>query len=525
MVVAGRSLAKAQAFCAGKPGLIPLVLDRSDTAQALLAAKPELVVDASGPFQAMDHAVPRACIAARVHYCDIADGRDFVCGVHGLDAEAGKAGVVVISGASSVPALSGAVVRQLARGLDRVRQVEMAISASNRAAAGPAVAGAILGQVGQPISLWRNGRVDRGHGWQQMCRQEFSVPGSPAIRRRRVALVDVPDLALLPDRLPGRPAVIFRAGTELGFQNRALWLASWLVRAKVVRNLSKLGPWLLALQGLTARLGSDRSAMIVRVFGDRSGRFVERRWTLVAEKGFGPEIPSLAVPLLVNRILAGMEAPGARDAGMALSLAEFDTVFREEAVGHFTEEVEGLAPLYRRVMGEQFDVLPRCVRVMHEVYRDGGALGDAEVEGPANLLGRLIGRVIGFPSGGSTRVHVGFSERLGVETWTREFGSHRFQSQLSQAGQSLVERFGPLRFVFDLVGDASGLCMVMRRWSWFGIPMPMRLAPRSSAREWEADGQFQFDVSISLPLVGRLVRYRGRLRPCPPEVRNREASH
>lgn len=518
VIVAGRSLARARDYCAGKRGLRPLALDRSDIARALAEQKPDLVVDASGPFQAMDYAVPAACIGAGVHYCDIADGRQFVCGIHGLDAAARRAGVVVVAGASSVPALSGAVVRRLSQGLDRVRQVEMAISASNRAAAGRAVASAILGQVGQPIFLWRAGRVERGYGWQQMIRQAFRVPGTPAIERRRVALVDVPDLALLPDRLPGRPAVIFRAGTELAFQNRVLWLASWLVRAKVLGNLSRFGHWLLPLQGLTARLGSDRSAMIVRVFGDRSGRSVERRWTLVAERGFGPEIPSLPVPLLVERILAGAEAPGARDAGLALSLEEFEKVFPAATVAHATLEMEAPAPLYRRVMGRQFDALPLRVREMHEVCRDGGACGEAEVEGPANVFGRLIGQFIGFPAGGSMRVHVGFAERRGVETWSREFGSHRFRSQLSQAGRRLVERFGPLRFEFDLVGDAAGLSMVMRRWSWFGVPMPMFLAPRSSAREWEAGGRFQFDVVIALPLVGRLVRYRGWLRPCPADV-------
>ena len=43
----------------------------------------------------------------------IADGRDFVSGIGVLDAEARTAGVVAISGAFSVPALSGAVVRAL----------------------------------------------------------------------------------------------------------------------------------------------------------------------------------------------------------------------------------------------------------------------------------------------------------------------------------------------------------------------------------------------------------------------------
>lgn len=70
-----------------------------------------------------------------MHYVAIADSRDFVCSIRTLDEAAEAAGVVVLSGASSVPALSGAVVRHLARGIDKVRAVEMAISASNKVTA------------------------------------------------------------------------------------------------------------------------------------------------------------------------------------------------------------------------------------------------------------------------------------------------------------------------------------------------------------------------------------------------------
>ena len=43
--------------------------------------------------------------------------------------------------------------------------------------------------------------------------------GRFALGRRRVALIDVPDHDLLPAMLPGRPAVAFRAGNELGLSD------------------------------------------------------------------------------------------------------------------------------------------------------------------------------------------------------------------------------------------------------------------------------------------------------------------
>lgn len=517
VLVAGRSAEKAIRLCGDNPKLLPLALDRAKIAEALVAHRPALVVDSSGPFQTMDYCVPESCIAAGIPYCDIADGRDFVCGIARLDAAARKAGVAVIAGASSVPALSGAVVRHLAVGLDRVRAVDIAISASNRATAGPAVAQAILGQVGQPFMLHRAGRWQRVHGWQEMRQQSFAVVGVPPIARRLVALADIPDLELLPDRLPGRPAVCFRAGTELAMHNVALWLASWPVRWRLARSLAGAGVLLRPMQWLTDRMGSDRSAMIVRLFGDRDGERVERRWTLIAGNGDGPEIPAMSVPLLVERILGGREPPGARDAGPSLSLDDYTPAFAGLDISQSTEEIPVPQPLYRRVMGEAFDGLPKEVRAIHDTLRDGGAVGEAEVHGAGNAPARLVARLMRFPPPGRHRLHVAFAEVDGVETWTRDFGGHRFSSRLSQEGRNLVEHFGPLRFRFDLPANAQGLTMVMRAWSAFGVPLPMALAPRSLAREWvDAEG-FNFDVPIDLPLIGRIVHYRGRLSPMAAE--------
>ncbi|MDF0541439.1 hypothetical protein PX699_03725 [Sphingobium sp. H39-3-25] len=79
-----------------------------------------------------------------------------------LDEAAKAEGVVLLSAASSIPALSGAEVRHLARGMDKVRAVEMAMSASNKATAGQVVPAAILGQVGRPVRTWRGQRWTTG---------------------------------------------------------------------------------------------------------------------------------------------------------------------------------------------------------------------------------------------------------------------------------------------------------------------------------------------------------------------------
>ncbi|MDF7774909.1 DUF4166 domain-containing protein [Sphingomonas sp. AOB5] len=506
VLVAGRSLEKAAAFCAGLERAEPVGADRAGGIGMVMARhRPDLVIDAAGPFQASGYTVPEACIAMRIPYLDLADGRDFVSGIAVLDKAAKAAGVAVIAGASSVPALSGAVVRKLADGLERIDRVEMAISASNRASAGVSVAAAILSYVGRPVRLWRGKRWETAYGWQEMQREDF-VTADGVLRGRLVAIADVPDHAIAPERLAGRPAVTFRAGTELDFQMLALWLMSWPVRWGWLSSLTRASRWLTPLYRMTLGFGGDRSAMHVTVRGGRT----ERRWTLIASDGDGPEIPVLAAELIAGDMLAGRVVPGARDAWDALTLERFEPLFARLAIGHEIVERQLPEPLYARLMGERFAKLPPMVRAMHE---SDEAVGEGVVERGTGPLAGLFAAMMGMPPSGRYPLHVAFAERDGSETWHRDFGGHRFRSVLSAKRGLAVERFGPLRFAFDLPSDGEGLRMAFRGWSLFGVPLPRFLGPRIAAREWQEDGRFRFEVDVAVPLVGRVIRYSGWLLP------------
>jgi hypothetical protein len=512
VIVAGRSLAKAEAFCAAHSGMTPLAADRNGDIGAVLATcRPQVLIDAAGPFQGSDYRVPLACARASVAYIDLADARGFVSGIGALDEAARVAGVAIVAGASSVPALSGAVARRLAEGMDRVCAVEIAISASNHATAGASIAAAILSYVGRPVRLWRGRRWDHGWGWQELRRETFLVEGAGELRNRWLAIADVPDHELLPEALVGRPAVVFRAGTESAVQTIGLWLLSWPVRWLSLKSLSRVAPLLLPLQRLSRWMSDGRSAMSVRVKGEVGGAFVERQWTLIATDGDGPEIPTLAAVLLAESVAAGTVAPGARDAGRLLDLDAFEPLFRTLSIRHAITERVLPPPLYARVMGERYDALPAAVRAMHRVCGDAGASGEATVERGGNLVARIVAAVMGFPRAGTHPLHVAFIEHDGIEQWTRTFGDRRFASHLSERKGRLVERFGPLRFHFDLPSDTGGLEMRIVGWSCFGVPLPLALAPRSLAREWEEGGRFHFDVPIALPLVRMVVHYRGWL--------------
>ena len=297
-------------------------------------------------------------------------------------------------------------------------------------------------------------------------------------------------------------AISFHAGTELTIYNRALWFASWMVRLRWLKRLDAFIPLILRIQKMTAGFGSDRSGMIVRLFGIAGGQRIERRWTLIAGGGTGPEIPGLAVPLLLRQLQQGTIAAGARDAGTLLLLDAFEPAFISLSIRHEIRDIPQPPLLYVRVLGASFARLPPRVRAMHDVLRDQGAAGHATVTRGKHPLARIIATLFRFPRAGAHDLHVSFTECNGVETWTRDFSSQRFKSHLSQQGRYLVERFGPLRFGFALEADDHGLTMHIKRW-WLGpIPLPLALAPRSVAREWEADDRFHFHVPIALPLIG-----------------------
>src|ERR1700728_994386 len=121
LLIAGRSLESARKYCEQRPKaaakLIPTLFDRArHDATQLVALGASVVVDASGPCQAYGsngYRLIEQCIACKVNYLDLADGSDFVAGISKFDAAARAAGVYVLSGVSSFPVLTAAVVNRL----------------------------------------------------------------------------------------------------------------------------------------------------------------------------------------------------------------------------------------------------------------------------------------------------------------------------------------------------------------------------------------------------------------------------
>ncbi len=284
----------------------------------LAALQPALVIHAAGPFQNEDYRVAEACLACGSDYVDLADGRDFVSGIGRLDGRAKAAGRLLVSGASTVRALSSVVVDLLRPRFATLDVIEHAISPGNRAPRGDATVAAILGCCGRPVRLWRDGRWQQGHGWMLTRRATFPFG------RRWAGLCDVPDLELFPLRYPGVRTVVFRAGLELKRLHFGTLATAWLVRLGLVRDLSRHAMQLRRISEWFLDAGSDVGGMLVELQGcDAQGHALRLRWSLTALSGDGPQIPATPAVVLARKFADGsLRSRGAMPCMGLFSLGE-----------------------------------------------------------------------------------------------------------------------------------------------------------------------------------------------------------
>lgn len=337
--VVGRDPAAAVALCSelGSPALVPLALDAQSAAgqRALLACEPIIMIDTVGPFQGTDRVLARACAERGVHYIDLADDAAAVTEIVALDALARERGALLVSGASTVPALSGAVIDALTGDLETVECIEIGIAPGYDGPRGLATIRSILSYIGRPIPQWQDGEWRSAPGWSGAMRHRYPSP----VGERWLSRVDVPDASLWPRRYAGLRNLEVRAGLEVPLTHHGLgWIArlvsrGWLkdvsAHALLARRVAALlNPW-----------GSDCGAMHVRVAGrEPSGARRQWLWTVVATDGAGPEIPATAATLLASRLLGlqpdspPLTQRGAMPAVGLLMLGEFESAWRGKSL-------------------------------------------------------------------------------------------------------------------------------------------------------------------------------------------------
>jgi NAD(P)-dependent dehydrogenase (short-subunit alcohol dehydrogenase family) len=314
VVAAGRTSAEAR-LDMGAPGF----------GKDLAALQPGLVIHCAGPFQGQEYRVASAALAAGAHYIDLADGRAFVAGfAQAMNEQARAADRIALSGASTLPALSSAVVDELARRFARLEEIEISIAPGQRAPRGAATLGAVFSYAGRPFRWLSGGAWRDAWGWQELKRLRFATMGT-----RWAAACDVPDLELFPARYSGVRTVEFRAALEFPLEHFALWGAAGLRRLGVPLPLERWAGSLDRMASLLDGFGGEYGGMVVAATGTTpDGKRARFEWHLTAPALDGPEIPCMAAILLARRLTRGAIAERGAFACMGfLSLADFASEF------------------------------------------------------------------------------------------------------------------------------------------------------------------------------------------------------
>jgi hypothetical protein len=173
------------------------------------------------------------------------------------------------------------------------------------------------------------------------------------------------------------------------------------------------------------------------------------------------------------------------------------------------------APLYRRLLGSRFNELAPALRRLHDVTGSMTAQGRAEVTVGKGLLAQIVLILFGLPPAGACDIAISFTPDKEREIWQRSFGGHELSSveylRQGASGPLLVERIGAVTVAQKPLVEKGCLRLVIQSWRFCGVPMPLRLAPCSDVLEYECEGRFHFDVALSHPWIGLIVRYRGWL--------------
>ncbi len=515
LYLAGRNIEKAHAACArlsGEAMFIPMKLDRNSLH---LNFKPDLIIDASGPFQAYSGSpVLEYCLENGVNYADLSDDGGFVRAVLDRRDGAKAAGITAISGLSTCPVLSAIGLREIDAKIGPANDVMIGIAPSPKADLGRNVVAAVMNYAGQKsVPVRREGRTVKVAGLTEIKKATICVPGDVPLPRLPFAVADAPDAVVLPNDFCGLSEIWTGAGTRPVWLHRLLVFLARSISKGVLPKLTKLAGLFHRSRGLF-RFGLDRGGMIV------AGRNKESAasWHLVAEGNHGPFVPTLPAVALVKKYLNGSPPPtGAFSGDQIVNLVDLMPEFAKLNIAYGLQYDDVDLPVYEAVMGEVYAKLAPAIQDLHRTGSGRVFAGQCKVTRGRNPLSHIIAAFVGFPkSGENIPVSVTIIPDDEGETWTRNFGGQTFSSHHSLSrgrwSRHITERFGPMAIHMAILEDNGNLRIQTCGWSIFGLPLPKFLRPGGDVYETQdEDGRFVFHVDLTAPIFGRLCKYHGWL--------------
>jgi saccharopine dehydrogenase-like NADP-dependent oxidoreductase len=286
------------------------------------------VVQAGGSFQFGNYRyrVAEQCVKCAVHYVDMASAREHVTGIKALNAKAEASSSLIVAGATSVPAISSALVDSLTPEFDRMGEIHVAVCSADADTSWLAMGRALLPSVGRVIRVRQMGRWRDTHAWSEPEKVEFPAPAG----LQRVYLCDFPDLDLFPI-LYGALTVSARAGLQKPLLNNTLAALGRLKRRKSAKaSITKPTNRDRVSSGFQ-KLVDTITGIHVHVLGQQKGTAVRRSACLIARSDSGTAMScSPAIALIKKWTHEGVSSAGAMP---CIGLLTLDAI-RSELAGH-----------------------------------------------------------------------------------------------------------------------------------------------------------------------------------------------
>lgn len=462
------------------------------------------VINACGPYHEQDYGLAEICIALGIHYIDLSDNREYVAGIKTLQEKADLANVLVVSGASTVPALSSAVIDHFQDDFECIDALDYGVTPGNQTDRGIGTVAAILSYVGKPFKTLIKGDWKQVHGWQDLHKTHY-----PVIGKRWMSNCDIPDLDLFHERYPNLETIRFYAGLQLSLLHVGLWFLSWPCRWGWIKRLDRYAPLLRKISLWLYNFGSDTGGMHVKIAGkNKSGDTFAREWYLIAKNGDGPYIPATPSVILIKKLLnCSLNQTGAMPCMGLFTLDEFVSEISDLSIQSYTDE-----SLYKRYLQERYDVLPIAVQRLHDYGDEITYSGECDVIRGDNPFCRLVATILSLPPNGESHpLKVHFKKEGGAEHWTRYFRDQKFYSKQWDQDGILFEKINITTLAFEIGVSDEALNLILKQVYVLGLPVGWLFKPKVIARESERNGNFIVNVEVHLPLFGLLVKYDGWL--------------
>ena len=178
-----------------------------------------------------------------------------------------------------------------------------------------------------------------------------------------------------------------------------------------------------------------------------------------------------------------------------------------------------MSALFPAVLGNSFKQLHPAVARFHGAGPGARAEGLFRVTRGNGPFSYAMGWIMGLPrAAAALPVTLQITACPRGEPWNRKFGTQSFHSQMWEEGGRLIEAIGFTRFAFQLREEAGALVFRTIGCKVIGLSMPKCVWPQiqvcagPSNTAPESHEVFSILVTLSLPLLGLVVKYEGEMK-------------